>query len=325
MSKCYLFDLDGTLLKSDKTIPGGALKVLEEYRRDGKIIGGVTSRSESNSRKYLGTLAPDILITSGGAEVKVRGTKIFEGAFSAEKTREIIRRAKAVIGRVNITADATDGTFYRNYTPDEDVLERSWGDSNLTDFDNYDKATLKLCFEVFDEDKADRLIAALPGCDAVRFTDGYWYKFTPRGVNKESAIIMACNYLGIDTRDVAAFGDDIADIGMLELAGTGVAMGNSVDEVKAKADVVIGSNDDNGIEIYLRTVRIARMEEVFDRVSRDMGRAATSDIRQLEKYLATTFKSDYEADERGLLPDTLKRGVLSQDAIYNLLDDIELD
>ena len=33
-------------------------------------------------------------------------------------------------------------------------------------------------------------------------------------------------------RAIIAFGDDYADIGMLELCGTGVAMGNAIDEVK---------------------------------------------------------------------------------------------
>lgn len=48
-----------------------------------------------------------------------------------------------------------------------------------------------------------------------------------------------------------AFGDDYADIGMLQLCGTGVAMGNAIDEVKDKADVVIGSNDEDGIAVFI--------------------------------------------------------------------------
>ena len=47
------------------------------------------------------------------------------------------------------------------------------------------------------------------------------------------------------------FGDDYADIGMLELCGTGVAMGNAIDEVKESADIVIGSNDEDGIADFI--------------------------------------------------------------------------
>ena len=50
---------------------------------------------------------------------------------------------------------------------------------------------------------------------------------------------------------IIAFGDDYADIGMLELCGTGVAMGNAIDEVKERADIVIGSNDEDGIAGFI--------------------------------------------------------------------------
>ena len=42
-----------------------------------------------------------------------------------------------------------------------------------------------------------------------------------------------------------------------------------------------------------------------------------------EYYESGLWLSDYEADERGELPADLKRGVLSQDGLYNLLNDIE--
>ena len=38
---------------------------------------------------------------------------------------------------------------------------------------------------------------------------------------------------------------------MLKLCGTGVAMGNAIDSVKEAADIVIGSNDEDGIAKYL--------------------------------------------------------------------------
>ena len=56
---------------------------------------------------------------------------------------------------------------------------------------------------------------------------------------------------GFGTEAIIAFGDDFADIGMLELCGLGVAMGNAIDEVKNKADVVIGSNDEEGIAAFI--------------------------------------------------------------------------
>ena len=70
-------------------------------------------------------------------------------------------------------------------------------------------------------------------------------------MTKENAIIKITEVCGFGTESIIAFGDDYADIGMLELCGTGVAMGNAIDEVKDKADVVIGSNDEDGIAVFI--------------------------------------------------------------------------
>lgn len=51
----------------------------------------------------------------------------------------------------------------------------------------------------------------------------------------------------MDINDCVAFGDGGNDKGMLEVAGIGVAMGNANDDVKAVADYVTTTVDDNGI------------------------------------------------------------------------------
>lgn len=44
-----------------------------------------------------------------------------------------------------------------------------------------------------------------------------------------------------------AIGDDLVDIGMIRYAGLGVAMGNASPAVKAAADLVTGTNDEDGV------------------------------------------------------------------------------
>lgn len=62
---------------------------------------------------------------------------------------------------------------------------------------------------------------------------------------------MICDKCGIKLSNVIAFGDDYADIDMLKLSGIGIAMGNAIKEVKEAADIIIGSNDEDGIAVYL--------------------------------------------------------------------------
>ena len=108
-----------------------------------------------------------------------------------------------------------------------------------------------MCVEIFEDNKARRLKELLNECDCIRFSDGYWYKFTKKNATKEQAIMEVCSACEIKAEEIIAFGDDYADIGMLKLCGKGVAMGNAINEVKEEADCVIGSNDEDGIAEYL--------------------------------------------------------------------------
>lgn len=253
MSKILLFDLDGTLLRSDKTISERTLEAVRKIRERGYVIGISTSRSKSNSLRFVESLSPDIIISSGGALVTLNGRTVITEEFDGIESARIIAAAREICGDLNITADTSDDNaeYFRNFVPPQDELEKSWGKSIFTDFNDYSKPSLKLCFEIADDEKARRLEAALPWCDCIRFTDGDWYKFTRSGVTKENAIRKLCAVIGAETADITAFGDDLADIGMLKMCGTGVAMGNALPEVKAAADITIGSNDEDGIADYL--------------------------------------------------------------------------
>lgn len=72
------------------------------------------------------------------------------------------------------------------------------------------------------------------------------------GVNKATAIRKLVEHLGLNMNEVYAFGDALNDIEMMQMAGTGVAMGNADQEVKEVADIVTRSVDDNGIEHGLK-------------------------------------------------------------------------
>lgn len=249
--KLLLFDLDGTLLRSDKTISSGTLQALQKCRREGILIGVSTSRSEQNALSFINDLQPDILITSGGALVKYRHEYIYKAEFSKEETCQMIAAARRICGAdCEITIDTID-SHYWNYKIDPKKQDKSWGDSIYTDFVDFDKSALKMCVEIFDDKQAVQLQERLPDCDCIRFSDGYWYKFTKKTATKEHAIAKICAACGIGEEEIIAFGDDYADIGMLQLCGKGIAMGNAIEEVKASADLVIGSNDKDGIVDFL--------------------------------------------------------------------------
>ena len=80
-----------------------------------------------------------------------------------------------------------------------------------------------------------------------------------------------------------------------------------------------------------RIDRITHMEGLLDKSTEVIGRleqaledfnALTPDIAELEAYYTSPqWHKDFEADEAGKLPKDLKRGVLSEDGIWNVLED----
>lgn len=74
----------------------------------------------------------------------------------------------------------------------------------------------------------------------------------PKGVDKAKGIAAVAGHFGFGIDECMAFGDGGNDIAMLKAVGTGIAMGNSSDEVKAAADYVTTSVDDDGIYNGLR-------------------------------------------------------------------------
>ena len=252
--RLLLFDLDGTLLRDDKTISEPTEQALEACRRNGMLIGIATSRSEQNSLEILSGLQPDILIASGGALVKIFGEYCYKAEFSAGETQSIIKTIREICGtRCEITADTLEHHYW-NYKADPSKKDSSWGESIYTDFSDFNQSTLKICAEIFDSHEAERLKRRLINCDCIRFSDGFWYKFTRKGITKETAIWRVCGACGILPEEITTFGDDLADIGMLRLCGMGIAMGNAAPEVKAAADLVIGTNEEDGIAEYLKSL-----------------------------------------------------------------------
>ena len=88
--KILLFDLDGTLLRNDKSLSEYTLEILSKCKGCGYLIGISTSRGEQNCLGFLRKMKPDILISSGGALVRVNEKIICSSSFSAIETKTLL-------------------------------------------------------------------------------------------------------------------------------------------------------------------------------------------------------------------------------------------
>ncbi|MNY40960.1 putative phosphatase [compost metagenome] len=67
-------------------------------------------------------------------------------------------------------------------------------------------------------------------------------------VQKSSAMMSLLESYHVTKQEIIAIGDNYNDIDMIHFAGLGAAMGNSPDEVKAAADIITISNDEDGVK-----------------------------------------------------------------------------
>ena len=75
-----------------------------------------------------------------------------------------------------------------------------------------------------------------------------------RAADPSAALERLAAMLGVDRKDVTAIGDNTLDLDMIEWAGTGVCVANGNERVKAKADLVIGACEDEGVAEYLESL-----------------------------------------------------------------------
>lgn len=89
----------------------------------------------------------------------------------------------------------------------------------------------------------------------------YWHNtgadILPADASKARGILDVCQHYNIDARDCMAFGDGMNDLEMFDLVGFAVAMGDSQDALKQRADFITGTIEEHGIQAVLNKLQVA--------------------------------------------------------------------
>lgn len=259
MTKALFFDVDGTLVSfNTHRIPQSAVDALAEAKRRGAMVFISTGRPMRliNNLDAIQHLV-DGYITANGACCSVGGEVIACREIPNPEARALIGAAERegfsmlVVGERELTV-VNDGADVDRY------FRRMLDVSDLGDgtalADVLAERIVQLT-PIIDEAAERRLMPLLPSCVSARwfpaFTD-----ITARGADKGTALMTVAAHLGIDREDTVAFGDGGNDKSILQAAGTGVAMGNAPDDVKAVADYVTASVDEDGIARTLEQLRV---------------------------------------------------------------------
>lgn len=245
-----VLDLDGTLLRGDKTLSRFSQQTLEEVRARGHMLVFATARPPRAVRAVLPEVFwSEFLVCYNGALVLRDGRTVMERAIPASDVIRIMEHLEAALPTAARGYEYADqlyvmGSFARHF-PAEFCTDLPAGRPCLT-------SSPKLLVDLLDGADFAQLAAALPAsCYAIRTDGGGLCQIMPTGATKERGVAWVLGELGLGFEQVVCFGDDHNDEPLFRRAGCAVAMGNAVPELKALAHFVAGTNEEDGVAQFL--------------------------------------------------------------------------
>ncbi|MDA7026067.1 Cof-type HAD-IIB family hydrolase [Bacillus sp. CLL-7-23] len=263
-TKPYLIalDLDGTLLKDDKTISKNAQKVIGQLKEKGHHVCISTGRPYRASSMYYDQLQLDTpIVNFNGAFVhhpKNENWGRFHTSLDLGVVKQIVEVSESYNVH-NILAEVTDDVYFHYH--DEKLIDIfTMGSPNITVGDlrkNLGANVTSVLIHAKEEDVPSiRTYLSDVHAEVVdhRRWAAPWHviELIRSGINKAIGLEKVANHYNVPKERIIAFGDEDNDLEMLEFAGCGVAMGNGIEGVKQIADHVTTSNEQDGIAVFLK-------------------------------------------------------------------------
>lgn len=268
MIKALFFDLDGTLLSGEKKILPKTRRAVEACREKGIKVFLATARSPMLDR-MLGWTDAEFALFDGGiycnGACDTMGEKREYAYLPGEAVRACVEEA-ARFEDVHLALHVENEVHVFNHVmPDFALPFWGIGRENIGELDEkwYDRTVKVLIYRDSMVDAADALpdelypaiMARCGGSANIYLADqGKTIIAVNRDVSKFSAIEKLRKKLGLESDEVAVFGDDVHDIEMLSGYENSVAMGNAGENVKAAAKYTTLSNDEEGVAWALEKI-----------------------------------------------------------------------
>lgn len=257
MYKLVAIDMDGTLLREDKTISNKTKEVIKRAREKNVKVVLATGRPVDGVKRYLEELDlyhnDEYVLTFNGAIVKEVGPDrvICRDTLKGSDLLYLYEISKNA--GINIHGFSKDGCVTPKMNEYTELEGRINGiDVYEIDYKNVDPEEEIIKIMMIDKPEAlEEGIKKLPKEVYEKYTvvrsAPYFLEFLSKTCNKGQGVKSLAESLGIKRKEVIAIGDAGNDLHMIEYAGLGVAMGNAFDEVKEKANFITKSNEDDGV------------------------------------------------------------------------------
>ncbi len=269
MHNFYLSDLDKTLLKSDLSVGEYTRRVWNESVAKGARLSVATARSLTGVCRLLKDLriTEPMILLDGVLIATMEGELRHVAALDRLTAQEIIGIGQEMEMEpllVSLEEDGLESFVYprRPNRWQRELLATFHNDRRVLDTERMEagERTLKIVY-LHDEEHTARLERRLrealgSAIEIKRSKDPYidcWFMTVlhPEG-DKAHALAKLEEMEGVDRRHTTVFGDSHNDLGLFEMAGRRIAVANAIDELKARADLVLPwSNDEEGVARFL--------------------------------------------------------------------------
>lgn len=254
MIRLLISDIDGTLVRHDKSLSDATIDAVKKLIATGMPMSLISARPPSGIywiAEKLGLPGP-FGAFNGGVLFKADGTIIERHRIDPEVSRQTV----ALIEQAKITCwvFADDKWFSNN--ADDPHNDREVASANVQPVivDDF-SALLDHCDKIVGvsddhqllADLETKALAAAQGKATIARSQPYYLDITALVANKGDGIIFLANAFDIPIAETAVIGDQSNDLPMFVRAGYSIAMGQATDAVKAKAMSVTDSNDDDGV------------------------------------------------------------------------------
>jgi len=253
--KLIALDMDDTVLGSDKNISPRTMSAIKQAIAQGHIVAIATGRPIVALDRYtdLLELVDTPIITYNGAKVvHTRDHRVlYQENLDKQTALEVFTRGKAYGVAQFVWSNDRLYQFEENeqterYTSRahvKPILSADIGplaEEGITKILWVDSAP---AIEEYQQALAGTLTGDVTFCTS----SPLFLEFFSSKVSKGLTLKFLGEYHGIAQSEIIAVGDQDNDIPMLQYAGLGVAMGNALEEVKAVADFVTLTNDEDGV------------------------------------------------------------------------------
>jgi len=238
-------DLDGTLLREDKTVSERTLAAIERCKVKGIKTVFATGRGSTASALVPSYLF-DGFIYCNGAKAYAGDVQVYCRLIPINNVRDLLVACDEAGFRV---AAENNGIHYSNFNVAKTFPQLRQFEE--VDFHKHNIDTEKI-YAIIDSPEVVKLIRRYLSNDLYlqESRDGFAFVMHKDAL-KSAATASLAEYWDIDRNEIAAFGDDLNDINLLEYSGVGIAMGNALSDVKAAADQICDTNENDGIAVWL--------------------------------------------------------------------------